>query len=238
MIQELFTYERLQELQHFADLGRMSAVLLHEISNPLTAALLNLESTDHKSIAVRRARRDMQLMKRYVEAVRLQVHRQSISTVFYVQPQLNQLKRVMAPLARKAEVRLVVGSLAGCRLRGDPVKFQQIMTNLVVNAIDAYYEIGVPNQLVSVTLACSEGQLLIQVTDQASGIAAEALPKLFDEFYTTKHGAKKGLGIGLAIVKRYVTEDFQGTINVNSDARGTRFIVTLPTFPKMSANSV
>jgi signal transduction histidine kinase len=48
----VITYEHLQELQRFAELGRMSASLLHEISNPLTAAMLNLELTDEKSAGV------------------------------------------------------------------------------------------------------------------------------------------------------------------------------------------
>ncbi len=187
MVQELFTIERLQEMQRFAELGRMSAIMLHEISNPLTAALLNLESSDHKSIAVRQAKRDMKLLKRYVEAARSQVCRQSKVTAFCVQPQFNQLKRVIAPLARKHGVKLEIVSLPGCRLRGDPVKFQQIFTNLVKNAIDAYKAQTSPgsNKVVKVRLAKQDDRLTITVSDRAGGIAAELIPRLFDEFYTT-----------------------------------------------------
>jgi two-component system, NtrC family, C4-dicarboxylate transport sensor histidine kinase DctB len=228
-VQELLTSERLQELRHFAELGRMSAVLLHEISHPLTAALLNLEASDHKSVAVRRARRDIQLMKHYVEAARLQVCRQSKVTIFCVQPQLDQLKRVITPLARKAGVELDITPLPGCRLRGDPVKFQHIITNLVVNALDAYGEVAVYKRpAIKVTPVHVDGWLTIEVKDRAMGIATEALPKLFDEFYTTKTAAGQGLGIGLAIVKQYVTADFRGSVMVASSRRGTRFTVKLP----------
>lgn len=229
MVQELLTGERLQELQRFAELGRMSAVLLHEISHPLTAALLNLEAGDHKSVAVRRARRDMQLMKRYIEAARLQVRQQSKVTVFCVQPQLDQLKRVITPLAKKAGVELNIAPLSGCRLRGDPVKFQQIITNLVVNALDAYGKSAIYKRaVIKVTPCYADGWLVIEVKDRAIGITAEALPRLFDEFYTTKQASGRGLGIGLAIVKQYVTADFKGSVAVASGSRGTRFTVKLP----------
>jgi len=115
-MRELVTYEHLRELQHFARLGRMSASLLHEISNPLTAAMLNLEVSDKQSAGVRRAHRDMKLMWRYIEATRQQVRLQGKSTSFPVRLQLDQLKRVVIPLARKAGVQLNIGKIPDCLL--------------------------------------------------------------------------------------------------------------------------
>jgi len=227
-MQELLNYEHLRELQHFAKLGRMSASLLHEISNPLTAAILNLELGDKQSAAVRRASKDMQMMRRYIEAARQQVRLQGKPGAFRVQPQLNQLKRVIVPLARQGGVRLDIGPAPGCRLYGDPVKFQHIISNLLVNAIEAYDDDrGRPN-FVRVTLSQDRGWLTVHVTDQGKGVAPENLPRLFEAFYTTK-GQARGLGIGLAIVKQYVTDDFRGTIRAaSSPRRGTRFTVRLP----------
>lgn len=228
---DLVTYDKLRELQRFAELGRLSASLIHEISNPLTAALLNLELVDQQSRGIRRARRDMKLLRRYVEAARQQVRQQSKPTSFCVQPQLGQLKHVVVPLARKAGVRLDIGVIPGCRLHGDPVKFQQLVTNLVVNAIEAYDEVRSRKQVsaVKVTLSSCDSWLTIQVTDWGRGIDAEALEHIFDAFYTTKNQAGHGLGVGLATVKRYVTDDFDGSITVDSSSRrGTRFTVKLP----------
>jgi len=226
----VITYEHLQELQRFAELGRMSASLLHEISNPLAAALLNLELSDQRSAAVRRAHHDMKMLRRYVEAARQQVRGHSKATNFRVQPQLDQLKRLLVPLARKAGVRFDIIFPADCRLHGDPVKFQHIVSNLVTNAIEAYRD-GPPRQQprVRLTLAVKNNQLIITVHDRAAGIPSKALPHVFEAFYTTKGQSGHGLGIGLAIVKRYVTADFRGTICVTSSRRsGTCFTVTLP----------
>ena len=226
-MQELLNIEHLQEMHHFAQLGRMSAVLLHEISNPLAAAMINLEAGDHTSAAVRRARRDMLHMKRYIEAARLQLHRQGRDTIFGVQPQLDQLKRILTPLAARAGVQLDIDTLAGCRLKGDPIKFQQIISNLIANALDAYQDTAAASQVIEVRLTRRHHRLIIKVKDQAGGIAAENLPKLFDEFYTTKTGRAKGLGLGLTIVKQYAT-DFGGSATVRSGASGTCFTVKLP----------
>ncbi len=228
---DLVTYDKLRELQRFAELGRLSASLLHEISNPLAAALLNLELGDQKSLAVRRARRDIQLLRRYVEAARQQVRQQSQPTSFRIRPQLGQLKHVVKPLASQAGVRLDIETAPGCRLHGDPVKFQQLVTNLVINAIEAYGEshAGKATPLVRVALTCDGDWLTVQVTDWGKGIEAEALAHIFDAFYTTKGRVGHGLGIGLAIVKHYVTVDFGGSIKVGSSSRrGTRFTVKLP----------
>lgn len=228
---DLVTYDKLRELQRFAELGRLSASLLHEISNPLAAALLNLELGDQKSLAVRRARRDMKLLWRYVEAARQQLRQQSQPTSFRVQPKLDQLQHVVRPLARKAGVRLDIESPPSCRLHGDPVKFQQLVANLVINAIEAYDEgrDGQPPPLVRVVLTSSGKWLTIQVADWGKGICAEDLLHIFDAFYTTKGRNGHGLGVGLAIVKHYVTVDFGGSIKVKSSGRrGTRFTVKLP----------
>jgi two-component system C4-dicarboxylate transport sensor histidine kinase DctB len=227
----VITYEHLQELHRFAELGRVSASLLHEISNPLSAALLNLELSDQKSVAVRRAHRDIKLLRRYVEAARQQIRRQSRATNFAVQPQIDQLKRILVPLARKARVQLDITASPPCRLHGDPVKFQHIVSNLVINAIEAYREGVLDNRLplVQMTLSTHKSWLTIRVSDRAIGIPREALPHVFEAFYTTKSQSGHGLGIGLAIVKRYVTTDFGGSIKVTSSRRaGTCFTVKVP----------
>lgn len=229
-MQGLINYEHLRELQRFAELGRMSASLLHEIRTPLTAALLNLELSDQRSAGVRRAQHNMRLLRSYVEAARQQVRPGGRRSCFDVQPQIDQLKQVLRPLAAKAAVRLDLPPAPNCRLRGDPVKFQHIITNLVVNAIEAYRDAKPAAQpFVKLSLECQHDWLTIQVIDRGQGISAEALPHVFEEFYTSKNQSGHGLGIGLAIVRQYVTADFAGSIKVSSSKRhGTCFSLKLP----------
>ncbi|HVX24456.1 MAG TPA: hypothetical protein VG992_03905 [Candidatus Saccharimonadales bacterium] len=114
-----------QELQRLATFGRLSASLLHEISHPLTAASLHLEQ-DGQPRAIRNARRNLQLLQRYIEAARQQLRQASQATNFSLQPQLNQVKRVVLPLAKRRGVKLEIIVDPAYRLWGDPVKFQQL----------------------------------------------------------------------------------------------------------------
>jgi len=222
----------LSELQHLAELGRLSASLLHEISNPLTAAWLNLEQlSDFDAPGLRQAKRSISVLRRYVEAARQQVRHRGDPIGFSLNPQISQVKRIVSPLAKNAGVKLKFESTPACRLYGDPVKLQQIISNLVINAIEAYQP-QVPNSLdkvVSVRFQLNSNYLLVSVHDWGKGIAFSELRRIFEPFYTTKQQKGHGLGIGLSIVNNYVTHDFGGSIIVRSSRRaGTRFIVKIP----------
>ncbi|MEK7594534.1 MAG: HAMP domain-containing sensor histidine kinase [Patescibacteria group bacterium] len=227
-----FDASNLEELQHFAEIGRISATMLHEISNPLSAVILRLEMSDNKLPVVNQLKKDVQILRRYVESARQQVRQTGNITEFCMQPQLDQLKRVVVPLSRKAGVRLEIDDSRKCKLYGDPVKFQHILANLIINAIDAYDENDKYDErsLVKVTISHARRWTTINVTDWGKGIPTPELPNLFEPFYTTKNKSGRGLGIGLSIVREYVTKDFNGSIRVSSSRqRGTQFTVKLTT---------
>jgi signal transduction histidine kinase len=220
-----------EDLQRFIELGRLSASLLHEISSPLSAALLSLEQVrDQKSLHTLALKRSLVRLKRYVNAARQQLIRQSCQADFYIDDQLRDIKRLVLPLAKTSRVRLLIKRLPHTRLRGDPIKFQQLLVNLIVNAIEAYpADYKLRPRIVDVTTRLSPKSIAIEVTDWGMGISKAQLPKLFEPFYTTKTTAGHGLGLGLFIVKQYVTDSFGGSIKVSSSmAGGTRFIVKLP----------
>lgn len=222
--------EQLSELERFAEIGRLSAGLLHEIANPLTAAILWLEQSNQKSPPIRQACHSIRLLQRYVEAARQQLRHESQCRNFSVQPELEQVRQLLTPLARRRGVQLRFASGHGYRLYGDPVKFQHIIANLLRNAIDSYEDCppGRRYRPVRLGLRSRHGELLISVTDQGCGIARDQLPQLFRPFYTTKKHTGRGLGIGLFGVKRSLETDFHGTIQVKStERRGTRFIIKL-----------
>jgi signal transduction histidine kinase len=227
--------ERLRTLEHFAELGRLSASLLHEISNPLTAAMLYLEQYDNQqSPYIRQVRRNILLLQRYVEAARQQIRQESVAASFGVQPQINQVRRLLAPLARRDGVILRFEPTPNYKLYGDPVKFQHIIANLVINAIDAYSDSPVPrdSKCVTVLLGSQQHWLVIRVTDHGAGLTAAELPRVFEPFYTTKSQDDQGLGLGLAVVRQYVERDFNGAVSVaSSREQGTEFTAKLRMAP-------
>jgi len=112
-----------------------------------------------------------------------------------------------------------VGALA------DEVRIEQIVTNLMVNAIKFTPAGG----SVGISLSHRDGYARITVTDSGEGIPSEFLPHIFEAFSQADHGNPRGgLGLGLSIVK-YLVEAHRGTISVSSDpGHGSTFVVTLP----------
>ncbi len=224
---------RLLELQRFAEFGRLSAHILHDLTNPLTAVSLSLQQIDcQTSSAVSQARKSLRQLERYVQAARKQLLVQSHAVDFSIQTELKQLMSVLKPLANRAGVSLVIRQESPIRLHGDPARFNQIIANLVANAIDAYADplILHQNKRVVITIKGSDRYAHITVCDWGKGITALQLPEIFEPFYTTKNEGLRGLGIGLSIVKQSVCNDFKGTICANSAPQhGTTFTVLLKT---------
>lgn len=222
---------RNMELEHFAEFGRVSANLLHEVTSPLTAASLNLELFDGAgSRTVTRARKNLQQLERYVTAARQQLKTCGKLKNFSIRSEFKRLALVMNPLARQNGVKIIFESTANYKLFGDSVKFNQLLANLVSNAIDAYQGVCLARKqsLVTVKATASNRWLKLTVSDWGKGIPPEAIPRLFQPFYTTKADSERGTGIGLTMVKRVVEDDFGGTITVTSTPSiGTRFVIKL-----------
>lgn len=223
-----------EDWQRFIQLGKLSASLIHEISSPLTAAMLHLEQmSDQTSLSSKAIKRSLNRLSRYVNAARSQLKNQSPYISFYYDSQLREVRRLMQPLAKLAGVQLTFQGTSHIKLLGDPVKFQQILVNLIVNAIEAYDPNTVSSQKrVLVKTKLYGRSLQVAIYDWGSGISQENLEKVFQPFYTTKN-KDKDLGLGLTIVKSLVENDFGGTINIVSKYKiGTRFIVKFP-LPKL-----
>jgi signal transduction histidine kinase len=246
---------RTMELQRFAEFGRLSAHLLHEVANPLTAASLTVEQlhNNRQPELIAQIGRSLHSLERYVEAARKQLRGQATLVRFSVRDELNQAMTMLSPLARKAAVTVSIDADKSARLYGDPVRFSQLVANLILNAIEAYPESDKSeNREVQVKMTEGKNELIISVSDHGRGISSTIQQHLFEPFYTTKMddlvdeageastalGARRGLGIGLAMVKQFVEEDFGGIISVTSTLKsGTRFIVTLKDRPDPHPNN-
>jgi len=113
-------------------------------------------------------------------------------------------------------------------VRSDRRKIRQIITNLVMNAVN-YSGGDKPNKKVVLELrSLDQGTWQIAVEDSGLGISPEHLDSIFDEFKRVSPSDIKGLGLGLAITKRLV-EELKGSIEVVSEVgQGSRFTVTIP----------
>jgi signal transduction histidine kinase len=136
---------------------------------------------------------------------------------------------MVAPEAASRRTRLAVHTGdAPIVVIGDPARIQQIVWNLVANAM----KFTAADGHIDVTIAARENQAVVTVSDDGEGIAAEFLPYVFDRFRQETENATRqhsGLGIGLALA-RTLTELHGGTISAQSDGKGAgaSFTVCLP----------
>ena len=111
-------------------------------------------------------------------------------------------------------------------IQGDAQQVEQVVVNLVVNALEA-----LPNATCGVTLStcfdAEEGCVILEVEDEGSGIPAEHLPRLTEPFFTTKHD-RGGTGLGLAITSSLVRAHGGSLSFTSAPGAGTRARVTVP----------
>jgi signal transduction histidine kinase len=122
---------------------------------------------------------------------------------------------------RPEGVTVEVRPLAGLRVMGDAAQLRQVFVNLVQNAVEACGDGG----RVTVAARSADGKVEVSVEDTGHGLDASVKARLFEPLITTK---PKGVGLGLALVKR-IAERHKGTIgHVTPPTGGARFVLTLP----------
>ncbi len=234
-------HEHALHTEKMASIGKMAAVLAHEINNPLSgiltyAKLLRkwVDSDDsgksrHKDIddsldlIASESRRCGDLVKNLLTFSR--------TTPINLQPtnpnqiidralRLIQHQLDLASIHVEPELDLELPSVT-C----DGAQIEQVLLALMMNALDAMPQGG--NLWVSTKLNRVDGAIQITIRDDGCGIPPEILPRLFEPFLTTKETGR-GVGLGLAI-SRSILERHNGNIEVQSEiGRGTTFTVTLP----------
>lgn len=223
---------RIMELERFAAFGKVSAALVHELSSPLMAATLSLQNARITGESrLDRVNKSLAQIERHLQAARMQLRGGSILTTFSVGKELQQVADMVQPIARRKKVKLEISKPSQLKLHGDAVKFSQIISNLLVNAVESY-AVDAPAAKRTVRLGVSElkNGLKLEVRDHGSGISEADMLHIFEPFYSKKPTPEEhsGMGIGLGIVKRFVEEDFDGKLAVTSSPKsGTKFSVTL-----------
>jgi signal transduction histidine kinase len=231
--------EDVKRQERQAMFGRVAAGLVHDLSHPIqnignSTRLLLRDDLDAESRGVFRQtiERELQTLKRFMDDLRHVVKPQPIERFpVDVNGSVAEIVDSMRAEGERHGI-TVVGQYAAVPLviEGDRFALGRVYRNLITNAIQATAPGG------SVTIATGRvGDLVeISVTDTGSGIPAERISAIFDDFVTTK---RRGLGLGLAISKRIV-EQLNGTIVVDSEiGRGTAFTLRFPARDDQSAHA-
>lgn len=230
---------RLGQVGRLNALGELAAGMAHELNQPLTAVLANTRAADRMlsdeppgledarramkaaSEQARRAADVLARMRRAVErsdgggAARSVDLRAAVAAVLHlVEPELRRLG-----VSPRIEGEAAVAVMA------EPVALEQIVHNLLLNALHALAQVPRSERSLSLRLAADPTRGRLTVADSGPGIPAAARGRVFEPFFTTREG---GLGLGLSLCETLATA-MDGTLELAADGgRGAAFALSLP----------
>ncbi len=224
---------KMSDLYRFAEFGRLSSGIFHDLMNPLSALTLNLDQVQkdksEESACLEGAIRASRKMEDFISALKNQIRRQSNKKYFSLNEEINQIIQILNHKIIKYNLNLKFSAAAEIKSYGDPVKFSQVAINLISNAIDAYATQKIKTKPINISLYQQRDYIYLAVADQAGGINPNNLTQIFEPFFSTKSGPQEGLGIGLSSTKNIIEKDFGGSIKIkNNFGVGVKFIVKLP----------
>ena len=222
--------EDVRKKERQAMFGRMAAGLVHDLSHPIQnignsckLIVRVFDDPEYRQTFTRTIDREIDTLKRVLDDLR------NVARPAPVERFPLDINRTVADIVESMRGYAEEAGIAlEARYTGEPVVIEgdnfalgRVYRNLITNAVQATQAGG------RVTVATSKhrDQVEVAVTDTGSGIPAERLAAIFDDFVTTK---KRGLGLGLAITKRIV-EQLDGSITVASElGKGTTFTIRFP----------
>lgn len=234
--------ERLTHFSRLSTMGEMAAGLAHEINQPLSAIAMYaqacqrfirapvrddadvLEALEQINAQALRAGEVIRRLRNFVK--NREVKREPVDC----NRLLEDLRTLADTDARLHNVRLRIEVDPDLPIvHADPIQLQQVVLNLVRNAIDAMAD--VPESQREILLGAHllpEGEIEVVVADHGTGIAPDATEHLFNPFFTTKAG---GTGLGLAISRSIVRAHGGRLWHTPNERTGARFHFTLPVSP-------
>ncbi|HMI87499.1 MAG TPA: HAMP domain-containing sensor histidine kinase [Polyangiaceae bacterium] len=245
----------LQQLRHadrLATVGKLASGIAHELGTPLNvisarAAMIASgealpdETADYARVIAGAAHRMTSIIRQLLQFARKKETQKARRDVRSL---VRDAVELLRPLSEKQRVTLVIDPAAAdvdTTADVDAAQLEQVITNLVMNAIQAMPQGGTVNVSVGRQSAYPPWQvegadtqhLCIRIRDEGEGIAPEHLPHIFEPFYTTK-GIGEGTGLGLS-VSFGIIEEHRGWITVESKVNsGSHFSVFLPLTPEAS----
>lgn len=229
---------RLGQVARLNTLGELAAGMAHELNQPLTAILASTQAAkrlldddppeldtarDAMARSVEQARRASDVvgrMRRVVERPGVSSSLQAVN----LQDAVRNALYLLEPECKRLDVLPAVSGEA-LRVKADPVALEQIIHNLLTNALQALAQVDSRERALTIAMQ-PEGPLgVLTVSDSGPGIPADILPRIFEPFFTTRDG---GLGLGLSLCES-LAADMGGTLTAAHAAqRGALFRLSLP----------
>lgn len=228
----------LARVSRIATVGELAGALAHELNQPLAAILSNAQAAQR---FLRRDEPDTEQVRQIVTDI-IEDDRRAAAVIHQMrrflkheEPELRDiaLNRLITDTLRALQSDLAINQVSVeteldedlPAVLGNLVQLQQVVLNLVLNAVDAMQPLAHVDRMLTLRTAGIDGTVCIEVCDRGPGIDPAIVNKIFGPFFTTK---KDGMGMGLPIT-RSIVEAHGGSLTVSNNAdQGCTFRVVLP----------
>ena len=232
---------RLGQVARLNALGELSAGLAHELNQPLTAVLANAQAArrlldddppdlatarNAMGQAVEQARRAAGVVGRLRRVIERPEAGGDVKPLV-LQEVVRSAMHLLAPefAQRGVAAQFDATAQAPVRVQAEAVALEQIVHNLLMNALQALDLVPASERRLSVSVGRNGQEGVLTVTDNGRGIAPEAMPRLFEPFFSTREG---GLGLGLSLSETLASGMGGSLSAANALPRGARFTLLLP----------
>jgi signal transduction histidine kinase len=237
--EELLRRQQAELARHtrLTTVGAFGAAVVHEISQPLAAAATFAHSTKH---LLAEEPLDIELLRETVENVEQETRRAGVIVTrirnfldrgellcssFDLGEVLHQVADALADDARAYRVSVSTSGSSSTPVHADRVQIQQVLANMMRNAIEAGAQRKEADGSVRATLSASSGSVRIEVEDNGPGVPPDIVERLFEPFETTK---ERGLGLGLCL-SREIVRAHKGRLWLDhTSTTGSTFVLEMP----------
>jgi signal transduction histidine kinase len=231
---------RLGQVARLNTLGELAAGMAHELNQPLAAVLASTQAArrllqdeppeletarDAMRQAEEQARRAADVLGRLRRGVERPATSAPLQPVVLAQAVRNALYLLEPEFARRQVAPRLEAGEQEVAVQAEPVALEQIIHNLLTNALQALEQVPPGERSLSVRVEQEAGQGALTVGDSGPGIAPEVLPRIFEPFFTTR---EHGLGLGLSLCES-LAAGMGGRLGVQARSpRGAAFTLRLP----------
>lgn len=227
---KLLQLNQLTRVAPLLDLGKLSAGLIHDVRNPLSVLSLILQNAQANKNIITDLDQAFTAIAQISDLSSISACKlldKSQLYVFNLNQEIHKLINLFEYKAVSKKVKIIFQSSKEFELQTDRVKLNQVIANLVLNALESYDRLEKKEKFIFIKLIKKTRHLLIQIKDYGEGIAQENLARIFEPNFSSK-SHQESLGLGLYVSQETMKNIFESAIKVESKVGvGSTFILSI-----------
>ncbi|MFT5179572.1 MAG: signal transduction histidine kinase [Candidatus Paceibacteria bacterium] len=226
--------DSLTALGKYAEIGKLSTGILHDILNPLSSLLLSINtfgsvrSEDDLKKYLEVVTRSGKQMEDLIMLVKAYSNNSEEVSDVSLNESIKNIMLLVKYYALKNNISFIFATSEDIKLKCNHLSLYQVLMNIISNAIESYRDVDMKNKKIVLETKCKNKYAYITVRDYGKGIERKDINRIFKPFYSTRKSCG-GSGIGLSTVKYILENKLKGNIKVKSEPNnGSLFTVMIP----------